>query len=69
MVIRQERLLAGYVTFLAVTALTLMATLLVLGYRVESPFVVLGLALATAVSERWDATPFVVLVFSNTMWP
>jgi len=53
-VIRQERLLAGYVTFLAVAALTLMVALLVLGYRVESPFVVLGLALATAVSERWS---------------
>jgi HD-GYP domain-containing protein (c-di-GMP phosphodiesterase class II) len=53
-VITQQRLLAGYVTFLAAAALTLCLALLLLGYGVESPFIVVLLAVATAVSERWS---------------
>lgn len=53
-VMSQPRLLAAYVTFVATTAITLCLTLLVLGYRVESPLIVLGLALGTAISERWS---------------
>lgn len=53
MVISQNRLLAGYVSLLAAAALALLAVLLALGYRVESPWIVLCLAIATAVSERW----------------
>jgi len=49
----QQRLLAGYVTVLAAVALTTCLVLLLLDYRVESPFVVGLLAIATAVSERW----------------
>ena len=54
MLISQQRLLFGYVAALATAAIVLCATLLSLGYRVESPLVVLGLAIATAVSERWS---------------
>jgi HD-GYP domain-containing protein (c-di-GMP phosphodiesterase class II) len=50
----QSRLLAGYVTLLAGAALSLCIALLALGYRIESPLIVLGLAVATAVSERWS---------------
>jgi putative nucleotidyltransferase with HDIG domain len=38
----------------AAAALTLCITLVAMGYRVESPLVVLCLAVATAVSERWS---------------
>ncbi len=54
MVITQQRLLAGYVAVLAAAALTLCLVLLLLGYGVESPFIVVLLAVATAVSERWS---------------
>ena len=54
MLVTQQRLLTGYVVLLAGAAATLCVTLLVLGYRLESPFVVAGLAVATAVSERWS---------------
>jgi hypothetical protein len=53
-VTRAPRLLVVYVSLLALGALTLLLALLAAGYRVESPFVVLVLALATAVSERWS---------------
>lgn len=52
--ISPHRLLTGYVTLLAATAITLCAALIVMGYRLESPLVVLCLAIATAVSERWS---------------
>ena len=54
MLISQHRILAGYVTLLAAAAIGLFATLIVTGYRLESPLVVLCLAVATAVSERWS---------------
>jgi putative nucleotidyltransferase with HDIG domain len=50
----QPRLLTAYVTLLASTAILLCAALLAAGYRIESPLVVLALAVATAVSERWS---------------
>jgi putative nucleotidyltransferase with HDIG domain len=50
----QQRLLVGYVTLLAAVAVLLCATLIMTGYRLESPLVVFGLAIATAVSERWS---------------
>lgn len=50
---RQQRLLVGYVGLLAAVALGLLVALLASGYRLEKPLVVLGLALATAVAERW----------------
>ena len=52
--ISQHRLLTGYVTVLATAAIGLCVTLVALGYRLESPLVVLCLAIATAVSERWS---------------
>lgn len=50
----QQRLLAAYVTLLVVGATAAGVTLVVLGYGVASPLVVLTLAVATAVSERWS---------------
>jgi hypothetical protein len=52
--ISQHRLLTGYVALLAAAAIGLCVTLIVAGYRLESPLVVLCLAIATAVSERWS---------------
>jgi len=52
--INQHRLLTGYVSVLAAAALTLCLVLVLLGHRVESPSVVILLAIATAVSERWS---------------
>jgi putative nucleotidyltransferase with HDIG domain len=52
--ISQQRVLSGYVALLAAGATILCLTLVSLGYRVESPLVVLCLAVATAVSERWS---------------
>jgi HD-GYP domain-containing protein (c-di-GMP phosphodiesterase class II) len=52
--ISQHRILTGYVTLLAAAAIGLCATLIATGYRLESPLVVLCLAIATAVSERWS---------------
>ncbi len=52
--ISQQRLLAAYVTLLAVAAVVLCIALLLSGQTVESPFIVLVLAVATAVSERWS---------------
>src|SRR5688572_1604843 len=52
--ISQHRILTGYVTLLAAGAIGLCATLIAAGYRLESPLVVLCLAIATAVSERWS---------------
>ena len=54
MTINQHRLLTGYVAVLAAAALTLCLALVLLGHGVESPFIVLLLAIATAVSERWS---------------
>ncbi len=54
MTINQHRLLTGYVSVLAAAALTLCLVLVLLGHRVESPSVVILLAIATAVSERWS---------------
>ena len=54
MLISQHRILTGYVTLLAAAAIGLCATLIAMGYRLESPLVVLCLAIATAVSERWS---------------
>ena len=54
MLISQHRILTGYVTLLAAAAIGLCATLIATGYRLESPLVVLCLAIATAVSERWS---------------
>jgi putative nucleotidyltransferase with HDIG domain len=50
----QPRLLSAYVGLLAAAAAILCATLIVEGYRLESPIVVICLAIATAVSERWS---------------
>lgn len=50
----QHRRLVAYVTLLVTTAVTLCVTLFALGYRIESPLIVLGLAVGTAVSERWS---------------
>ena len=50
----QPRLLVAYVSVLVVTAATLCVALVALGYRLESPLVVLCLAAATAVAERWS---------------
>jgi putative nucleotidyltransferase with HDIG domain len=50
----QQRLLTAYVTLLAATACLLCITLIWLGYGLESPLIVIGLAIATAVSERWS---------------
>jgi putative nucleotidyltransferase with HDIG domain len=50
----QPRLLSAYVGLLATTAALLCATLIAEGYRLESPLVVICLAIATAVSERWS---------------
>jgi hypothetical protein len=55
-VISQRRLLTAYVSLLAVAAATLCATLILLGYGIESPLVVMALAAATAVSERWSVS-------------
>ncbi len=52
--ISQHRLLTGYVTLLAAAAIGLCVALIASGYRLESPLVVLGLAIATAISERWS---------------
>ena len=52
--ISQHRLLTGYVALLAAVAIGLCVTLIVAGYHLESPLVVLCLAIATAVSERWS---------------
>jgi HD-GYP domain-containing protein (c-di-GMP phosphodiesterase class II) len=52
--ISHHRILTGYVTLLAAAAIGLCATLIATGYRLESPLVVLCLAIATAVSERWS---------------
>ena len=54
MLISQQRLLTGYVASLAAVAIGFCVVLVLLGYRVESPLVVLTLAVATAVSERWS---------------
>ena len=54
MLISHQRVLSGYVALLATGATVLCVTLVSLGYRVESPLVVLCLAVATAVSERWS---------------
>ena len=54
MLISQHRILTGYVALLAAGAIGLCATLIAAGYRLESPLVVLCLAIATAVSERWS---------------
>ena len=50
----QPRLLVAYVSGLVLTAVSLGVALVVMGYRLESPLVVLGLAAATAVAERWS---------------
>ena len=50
----QPRLLAAYVSLLAAAAVALCAALLLSGQTVESPFIVLVLSVATAVSERWS---------------
>ena len=50
----QPRLLVAYVSALVLTAITLCVVLVALGYRLESPLVVLCLAAATAVAERWS---------------
>jgi hypothetical protein len=50
----QPRLLVGYVSGLVLTAVSLGIALVVMGYSLESPLVVLGLAAATAVAERWS---------------
>jgi len=52
--INQRRFLTGYVSVLAAAAVALCIALVLLGYGVESPFIVLLLAVATAVSERWS---------------
>jgi len=49
----QQRLLLLYVAALATAAALLALALVGLGYRLEKPLLVAGLALATAVSERW----------------
>ena len=54
MVTRQPRALVVYVGTLATVACALCAALIILGYRLESPLVVLCLAVATAVAERWS---------------
>ena len=54
MLTSQPRLLSAYVGLLATTAALLCATLIAEGYRLESPLVVICLAIATAVSERWS---------------
>ena len=54
MLAAQPRLLVAYVTGLVLTAVSLGVALVVMGYGLESPLVVLGLAAATAVAERWS---------------
>jgi HD-GYP domain-containing protein (c-di-GMP phosphodiesterase class II) len=50
----QPRALLAYVTGLVLTATALGVALILMGYGLESPLVVLGLAVATAVAERWS---------------
>ena len=50
----QPRVLVAYVSVLVAAAVSLCLVLVALGYRVESPLVVLCLAAATAVAERWS---------------
>jgi putative nucleotidyltransferase with HDIG domain len=50
----QPRALVTYVAVLVVGASSLCVLLVALGYRLESPLVVLCLAVATAVAERWS---------------
>lgn len=50
----QPRLLVAHVAVLVLAAVSLGAALVVLGYRLESPLVVLCLAVAVAVAERWS---------------
>ncbi len=50
----QPRLLVAHVAILVVAAVSLGIALVLLGYRLESPLVVLCLALAVAVAERWS---------------
>ena len=54
MLTRQPRLLVTYVAVLVLVAVSLCLLLVGLGYRLESPLVVLCLAAATAVAERWS---------------
>ena len=54
MVVAQPRLLIAYVSGLVLAASALCIALVLLGYRLESPLVVLCLAAATAVAERWS---------------
>jgi HD-GYP domain-containing protein (c-di-GMP phosphodiesterase class II) len=51
---RQPRPLIAYVAVLVLVAVSLCVLLVGLGYRLESPLVVLCLAAATAVAERWS---------------
>ena len=51
---RQPRPLVAYVAVLVLVAVSLCILLVGLGYRLESPLVVLCLAAATAVAERWS---------------
>jgi putative nucleotidyltransferase with HDIG domain len=51
---RQPRALVVYVGTLVTFACSMCAALVILGYRLESPLVVLCLAVATAVAERWS---------------
>jgi len=50
----RDRSLIAYVLFLLASAASLAVTLVSLGYHVQAPAVVLGLAVATAVAERWS---------------
>ena len=54
MLTKQPRLLVAYVAILVLVATSLGVGLVALGYGFESPWVVLCLALATAVAERWS---------------
>ena len=54
MLAAQPRLLLTYVSVLVLAATSLGVALVLLGYRLESPLVVLCLAAATAVAERWS---------------
>ena len=54
MITVQSRGLVAYVGVLVATATVLCIGLIALGYRLESPLVVLCLAAATAVAERWS---------------
>ena len=50
----RDRALFAYVLFLVGAAASVAVTLVMLGYTVEAPGVVLGLAVATAIAERWS---------------